>query len=470
MDSISVDIAQLNAQYKPFLAFSEWAKVTLAEDQWTTQSKAILDAANGQEDLLERAIEVAKRAAAIETGAIEGLYEIDRGVTLTIATQGAMWSAALQQHQKAKSYIDAQLGAYDYVLDFATKRTPLAAAWIRELHSVVCEAQKTYVVHTANGPEDRPLPRGEYKRQPNHVQLSDGSIHVYAPVEATEAEINRLIQEVNSPAFDQAHAAIQAAYVHHAFTSVHPFQDGNGRVARALASVFSYRKARIPLLILSESKSRYLDALEQADGGVVRPFVEFVFEAGMLALRLVEQSIHTARLPSPLEAAKRASRLNYTRGGILHDHVDQAAVRLVGVLGAQATEVIKQLGDEVQFGLNIANVAPIAPPDGYRNPLSSEPRMATLGLRLKPPAEAHVEVTFRTFVPIDCGDGDVFLLTCNELDSTLRVPVHDVIPEGSLGLELLLRMWFEARMSEALARLLEKGQARMQKRGYGIVG
>src|SRR5438876_1237932 len=82
-----------------------------------------------------------------------------------------------------------------------------------------------------------------------HVQLPDGSLHVYAPVDQTRDEMARLVRELNSGEFAGAHPIIQAAYAHHAFVSIHPFSDGNGRVARALASVYLYRSARIPLLL-----------------------------------------------------------------------------------------------------------------------------------------------------------------------------------------------------------------------------
>jgi Fic family protein len=52
---------------------------------------------------------------------------------------------------------------------------------------------------------------------------------------------------------------------HYAFVAIHPFADGNGRVARALASVFTYRAYSVPVLILAESRNDYLTNLEAAD-------------------------------------------------------------------------------------------------------------------------------------------------------------------------------------------------------------
>jgi Fic family protein len=54
--------------------------------------------------------------------------------------------------------------------------------------------------------------------------------------------------------------------MHHAFTSIHPFEDDNGCVARALASIEFIRAGMFPLLIdRSDKHSEYIPALERAD-------------------------------------------------------------------------------------------------------------------------------------------------------------------------------------------------------------
>lgn len=55
-------------------------------------------------------------------------------------------------------------------------------------------------------------------------------------------------------AFASSHPVVQAAYVHHALAAVHPFAEGNGRVARALASVFLYRGVDVPLVVFSDQQ------------------------------------------------------------------------------------------------------------------------------------------------------------------------------------------------------------------------
>ncbi|MDR0958855.1 MAG: Fic family protein [Propionibacteriaceae bacterium] len=267
--------------YVPFPGFPEWD--TSGFDSATIdQYESMLDEARKRATpkSLERALTVATRYAAVDTGALEGLYQTDRGFTKTIATQTAHWENALAlKGEKTRRSIEDALEAYDYVLDAVTEHRPITQAWIRELHAVMCRHQETYTVHTAVGEQQQPLPLGEYKHYPNNpTNLSTGRIHHYAPPDMVESEMNRLIDQLRGDDFHKAHPVIQAAYAHYAYVCIHPFADGNGRVARALASVFLYRRPGVPLVIYADQRDDYIDALEAADDGVFTTFLTFIEE------------------------------------------------------------------------------------------------------------------------------------------------------------------------------------------------
>lgn len=83
------------------------------------------------------------RAAAINTGALEQLYEVDKGFTFTVATQAATWEATLNtKGPEVRALIESQMDAYEMVLDFATNKEPIAAAWIRDLHAEICNLSR----------------------------------------------------------------------------------------------------------------------------------------------------------------------------------------------------------------------------------------------------------------------------------------------------------------------------------------
>ncbi|MDF5727958.1 MAG: Fic family protein [Rhizonema sp. PD38] len=85
---------------------------------------------------------------------------------------------------------------------------------------------------------------------------------------------------------------IEAAWLHHRFAQIHPFQDGNGRVARALASLIFIKAGWFPLVINRDLRNEYIDALEEADKGnltsLVNLFAKIQKKAFVKALSLSE--------------------------------------------------------------------------------------------------------------------------------------------------------------------------------------
>jgi Fic family protein len=218
---------------------------------------------------LAAAVMVATKWAAVDTGAIEGLYEVERGFTFSVALSGAAWdNIHLLKGEQAARTIEDQMTGYEHVLDIATKSRPVTEAWIRDLHTTICASQDTFEVLTAVGPQSRELPKGKYKSDPNSpLNFASNEVHSYASPMDTPPEMERFVTELHTDEFARAHPTIQAAYAHYAFVCIHPFPDGNGRVSRALSSVFLYRRPGVPLVIFADQKPAYIDALESADAG-----------------------------------------------------------------------------------------------------------------------------------------------------------------------------------------------------------
>lgn len=64
---------------------------------------------------------------------------------------------------------------------------------------------------------------------------------------------------------------IVASWLHHRFTQIHPYQDGNGRVARALTTMVLLRAGILPIVIGRDMRVEYIAALESADLGNLVP-------------------------------------------------------------------------------------------------------------------------------------------------------------------------------------------------------
>ena len=109
-------------------------------------------------------------------------------------------------------------------------------------------------------------------------------VHAYAPVDRVPDEMQRLVAQLRTPEFEQAHPVLQTAYMHYALVVVHPFADLNGRAARSLASTFLLQEQYIPLVVFADQRDWYLDVLSAADQGDYQAFVGFIFRCAFQAI------------------------------------------------------------------------------------------------------------------------------------------------------------------------------------------
>ena len=444
-----VDIYKVDASYKAFPSFTTWTAQTVIDAvRWDRYSTLVQSRRNISDQILRRSREIVDRAAAVDTGAIEGLYETNWGITFTVATQVAQWETALDQ--KARSYFETQLHAYDYVLDFATQRVAIAEAWIRDLHNQITHSQDTYLVNTSQGPQEQPLRKGEYKIHPNHVRLPDGSVHAYAPVDLTPEEMHRLCNELNSEEFLSAHPILQASYAHYALVVIHPFADGNGRVARALGSVFTYRSSSVPLLILVENRQSYLESLRAADTGNYQLFVDFILERGLDAIKLFDESIRAAMAPSVDDTVAKLNGLYVTKEGYSHKDVDMAGENFIKAFEqamkqhAEKVKVPQVIGVNIRLDSSAASAGP-----GYRVPQTVN--RFTINFSTASPAQASINRIYSLSVPRDCDHDDDFILAREgQKSDSIEARITELLPQASPALQLRLNIAALRIVSEAL--------------------
>lgn len=219
------------------------------------------------------------REWAIETGIIEGLYEIERGVTQTLIERG--FQAELLSHgstDKPREFVlqllRDQKDALDGVFAFVRDERPLSTSYVKELHAALLRSQtQTEAIDSFGNSIEVPLIKGDWKQLPNYP-IRDDVIYVYCPPEHVASEMDRLISMHQQHLETGISAEVASAWLHHRFAQIHPFQDGNGRVARALASLVLIKEGLFPLVVTRDDRSRYIDALEAADNGSLKPLVD----------------------------------------------------------------------------------------------------------------------------------------------------------------------------------------------------
>jgi len=455
MDTQTPSTFALDAAYKPFPTFQAWAAVTYVDPvRWQRYAAELADFAKQAPETLARCRQIATRAAALDTGALEDLYQTDRGFTYSVAFETAAWEVGLAERgEQARPLFEAQLHAYESILSLATRNEPITEAAIRTLHEQICAAQPTYRVVTAIGPQEQSLPKGQYKSLSNHVRTRKGEDHSYAPVDVTPNEMARLLREMRSDAFLAAHPVQQAAYTHYAFVVIHPFADGNGRVARALASAFTYRAISMPIVILSENKTEYLDALEAADSTNYQPFVDFMLARSLDTMLLVQESLRSTSAPSLDQSAAALKDLYRTRGGYTQQQVDQAGSNLFNLMRHELTNKLISIADPtLSTQVNFDHT--LAPPavEPYRYPLEG-PNRINLTLTSAKPTSATQILRYRLLLPTDASSEDDIRLERWGANEAFTVRIDELHPKPTGFLQIRIGLFADRILSEAVAAL-----------------
>ena len=241
---------------------------------WKDQQERLKNTAQ-----LEEFVERVSREWAIETGIIENLYDIDRGITQTLIEHGFQADIPrFDSNGTPKEYVlrllRDQKEALDGVFDFVKGSRNLSTSYIKELHAILLKSQETTEALDSLGKStDVSLIKGDWKRQPNHPTRGEVT-YQYCPPEQVSSEMDRLMKIHSDHISNDVESVVMAAWLHHRFTQIHPFQDGNGRVARSLASLVFIQDGLFPLVVHRDYRKKYLDALEIADANDLMPLIK----------------------------------------------------------------------------------------------------------------------------------------------------------------------------------------------------
>ena len=160
--------------------------------------------------------------------------------------------------------------------DIISNQRDISESVIKEINALLLSG----VTHTtAQNPQGEQVKKvlisGEYKKQPNHVLQIDGTIHKYVDPVNVKDEMEALITWVNQN-INKLHPIHVAAIAHYNLVRIHPFDDGNGRGARIFMNLILIKSGFFPVVIRTEKKRSYLEALSKADKGNLIPFIRFV--------------------------------------------------------------------------------------------------------------------------------------------------------------------------------------------------
>jgi Fic family protein len=308
-----------------------WEPITDLPEDWSSLTDGelgpLLQFWNDQRADLEQSGALAEfntrlgREWAIETGQIEGVYDIDRGITQTLIERGIEVDLiGNQPGQKPPELIAAIIQDHAHVLEglfqFVKGDRPISKSYIHELHAALLRHQETSMMVDQFGSLfESKLVKGKYKEWPNNPKRQDGTIHQYCPPTQVDSEMERML------ALHEKHrklgipVELQAAWLHHGFTQIHPYQDGNGRVARALASLVFIKGGWFPVVVTRDDRAHYIDALEAADGRNLQFLVSFFVDVQKRALFQSSQAAADVQKSQTVDQAIAAAKRVLTGSG-----------------------------------------------------------------------------------------------------------------------------------------------------------
>lgn len=335
---------------------SDW-RSTLVDRRTSSMVQAWIEQSGHlrEQDLHKRFLAKLQRQWAIETGVIEGLYSLSEGATLTLIEKGL--DASLIGHEdtegnpsdvvaKIQDQHQAIMGLYQFV----SGQRPLGTSYLKELHQVLTAHQPTYIGRdTLGNTVERELPRGVWKTLRNNVEHPDGTGFEYCPPEHVDHEMDNLIAMHLSHVQDQVPPDIEAAWLHHRFTLIHPFTDGNGRIARCLATLVLLKDHWLPLVVTRGDRTTYIAALRTADRGNLKPLVDLI---GFLQRKAIREAMSLSE-DVLQEALAMDSILNAVKAKLSREQekkTAQIARAFVTVDSLQdlASKRLKDVADELQ--------------------------------------------------------------------------------------------------------------------------
>ncbi|MFU8894519.1 MAG: Fic family protein [Luteolibacter sp.] len=178
---------------------------------------------------------------------------------------------------------------------------------IRGLNKIILKEPFWKPAQTAEGkPSRKQIIPGEYKTTPNNVITATGELFEFTTPSDVPARMRALVEWLG----DSLHRFLDAdllgliVKLHHDFVLIHPFDDGNGRVARMLVNYVLMRQGYPPIIVPTERKKDYLAALRLADAGDITELEDFL---GTCVIRSLELGIKAAkgeRLDEPGDVEK----------------------------------------------------------------------------------------------------------------------------------------------------------------------
>ena len=235
-------------------------------------------------DVVDRVAQKLRIEANYHSNAIEG-NQLTLGETRSLILHGlTAHGKPLRDHLDIQGHDDAARAIEDAVAN----TQDLNQAFIRNVHRVLLKEPYDVDAITPDGRRvRRAIAIGQYKTLPNNVETSTGETYYFTPPEHVPQEMTDLIDWYREQESAGTHPIIIAAAFHYRFVRIHPFDDGNGRMARLLMNMILMKYGYTVAVVPREKRDQYIDELERLDRTEeLTHFIDFIASCCHYALDL----------------------------------------------------------------------------------------------------------------------------------------------------------------------------------------
>lgn len=206
-------------------------------------------------DLVKRLHHEMRVLHTYNSNAIEG-NTLTLSETKLVLNEGiTIGGKTLREHLEATN--NAQ--AYDLIVRLAQEQAPMNHVTIQQIHEIVTRG----ILENA----------GRYRTK--NVRIT-GAVRSPTDWQHIFREMDRLFADI---ALQDRPVIEMTAYIHHRFVAIHPFIDGNGRVARLIGNLYLIQNGLCPIVLDQKKRLHYYRALRKADCGDLSEFVLFIARA-----------------------------------------------------------------------------------------------------------------------------------------------------------------------------------------------
>jgi len=234
-------------------------------------------------DAVKRIIEDIRLRHTYHSDAIEGNTLTLQETKLVLEEGVTIGGKPLKDHIEARN--DAE--AFDLMIELVNSKKKISQEIIQQIHEFVMK-----------GILKNP---GQYRTE--NVRITGAKINPPSYLKIVKL-MDEYIQNIEKL---KLQTIKKAAFIHHEFVRIHPFIDGNGRVARLLTNFYLMKNGYPPIVIQKEDRKKYYKTLNKADQGDLSDFATFIARSVNESLQYYLSSfIDEERLESLSELSKNS--------------------------------------------------------------------------------------------------------------------------------------------------------------------